>query len=269
MYMRYLTMDFYYNIAIVLRSIPSRQMAAICALGLLSACTLGPKTYEIRGNGDSLLNRDVGGQSLSVVVRIIQLRDAEEYSKLTFDMIASGRTDSELLGPDLISKTEVVIVPGGKYSNTDKLENETKYLGVIALFRRPDQHYWRYLVSANAVRDNGLSFAVKDCYLTLIHTRSIAIPGQPQDAKPECNATQALHQGQGGPNSTQPTQPIGRPSQGYHKHSGVPKKPPPPTVNVGIQNSVAPASTSIESDGVNSINIGGTSASPAALDPNR
>jgi hypothetical protein len=70
-------------------------------IALLSACAAPPKPkpFTLKGEGAQTLNRDANGKSLSVVVHIYQLKDAREFSKLTFDMLASGRSaDSELLG---------------------------------------------------------------------------------------------------------------------------------------------------------------------------
>lgn len=168
----------------------------IAALALLSACASGPKSFMIKGEGDPVLNRDINGKSLSVVVRIYQLKDAREFSKLTFDMLASGRPESELLGPALLDKTDVVVVPGGEYASTEKLLDETRFVGIVAFFRSPDAYYWRQLVDADAIdkqsgvanRATPLKFRVQDCYIMLTGTKPVALPGQPQNARPECAA---------------------------------------------------------------------------------
>lgn len=152
----------------------------------LTGCTSAPKTFEIRAEADPVINRDTSGNPLSVVVHVYQLRDANEFAKLTFDTLASGRPVNELLGKDLLEKDEVLLVPGATYSNTNKLGEETKYLGIVALFRQPDQHYWRYLVDADSVRKSGLRFKVQDCYLALSSIRPSVIPGQPDGAPPAC-----------------------------------------------------------------------------------
>jgi type VI secretion system protein VasD len=159
------------------------------ALSMLAGgCSSGPKAYAIKGDGDPVLNLDVGGKSLSVVVRIYQLRDAKEFSKLTFDSLADGRPENELLGPALLDKADVVIVPGGTYTSTEKLHEETRFVGIVAFFRRPDQFYWRQLVEADVVRSQGLTFRVQDCYVMVNGIKPFPIPGQPANARPECGA---------------------------------------------------------------------------------
>lgn len=170
---------------------PLRALAALFAAGLMSLAlggcgTTGPKTYAVKGEADATMNRDSSGKSLSVAVRIYQLKDAMEFSKLTFDTVASGRPESELLGPDLLSQSEIIMVPNGKYANSDKLLDETKYLGIVGLFRQPDPHYWRFLIEADKIRSEGLSFRIQDCYLVVLSPKPAVIPGQPVNAAPVC-----------------------------------------------------------------------------------
>ena len=160
-------------------------------LVLIAGCASGPKVYEIRGEAAPVVNRDAAGAPLSVVVRLYQLKDAQEFSKLTFDTLASGRPESELLGAELLEKNEVVLVPGNKHTSSDKLREDTRYVGVVAFFRKPDQHYWRYLIDADKVRSDGLTFKAQDCYLSMLNVKPAPIPGQPQGAKPECNVALA------------------------------------------------------------------------------
>lgn len=157
-----------------------------------SACSSGPKSYGIKAEGDQRLNRDINGRSLSVVIRIYQLKDAKEFSKMTFDTVADGRPDSELLGPALLEKTDIVLLPGGSHSSTEKLLDDTKYIGIVAFFRRPDQHHWRQLVDADSVRSNGLLFKAQDCFLVINGMKAVTLPDQLPNARPECasgNAT--------------------------------------------------------------------------------
>lgn len=167
---------------------PGIAFMGLFGLLTLAGCASGPKTYEIRGEADPVINRDISGMPLSVVVHVYQLKEAGEFSKLTFDTLASGRTASDLLGKDLLEKNEVMLVPGTKYTGTDKISPDAKHVGVVAFFRQPDQHYWRFLVDADKVRSSGLNFKVQDCHISLLGGKPNLIPGQPSDAKPVCVA---------------------------------------------------------------------------------
>ena len=165
--------------------------AGLCILAL-AGCASGPTTYDVRGQADPVLNRDVSGKSLSVVVRLYQLKQSTEFSKLAFDSLASGRPETELLGTELIEKSEVVVLPGTQHVSTEKLSEDANYLGVVAFFRQPEPHYWRYLIPANQVRSKGVTFRLQDCYITLVDNKPEAIPGQPLDAKPACSNTTSV-----------------------------------------------------------------------------
>ena len=157
-------------------------------LFLLAGCatTPEPKSYEISADVDAVINRDITGQPLSVVVRLYQLKQAKEFNSLTFDLATSNRTDAELFGESLIQRSELLLVPGTTHISTQVLAPDAQYLGVVAFFRRPDAHYWRYLVDAGQIRRNGLSFQALDCYLQIKNAPVIPIPGQPLNAKPVC-----------------------------------------------------------------------------------
>lgn len=172
------------------------NLVAILCLGVLSACASAPKQYGIRGEGDQVLNRDINGKSLSVVVRVYQLRDAREFSKLTFDTLASGHPEAELLGPALLDRTDAIVVPGGNYVSSEKLHEEARFVGIVALFRNPDPRYWRQLVSVDSMtahdgflnKEKGVSFRVQDCYVMINGAKPIPLPDQTADAHPECGA---------------------------------------------------------------------------------
>jgi type VI secretion system protein VasD len=173
-----------------------RQAALLSIVALLAACAAPPKPkqFTLKGEGAQTLNRDINGRSLSVVIHIYQLKDAREFSKLTFDMLASGRTDSELLGSSLLEKSDAIVVPGGNFISTEKLRDETKFLGIVAFFRIPDPHHWRQLLDVETLKKHGLgpegnagaSIKVQDCYIRIIDIEPVLLPGQPPNAKAEC-----------------------------------------------------------------------------------
>lgn len=160
---------------------------------MTSACSMSPNgyAYNIRTEGAPVMNRDDNGKSLSVVVRIYQLRDASEFSRLTFDLLAQGRSEAQLLGPALVDKTDVVVVPGSVYVSPGQLHNETRYVGVVGFFRNPDPFYWRQLVPAKAVRSKGLIIRASDCFLTLGEVESLALPGWSPNLQPQCGGSYA------------------------------------------------------------------------------
>ena len=180
-------------------------LAAILAMGL-GGCgrpkAAPPVQIAVEGEAAPIINRDANGDPLSVVVRIYHLKDKAEFSRLTFDLATSGRPDEELLGPDLLGRTEVVAVPGTLSRRTLDLAPGTNYLGIVACFRKPDPDYWRCLVSREQLvqaRRGGkawpgrklplLSFKVQDCLLLLAAGKPEPIPGLPERPNPNPRPT--------------------------------------------------------------------------------
>lgn len=163
-----------------------KRVAILAGISALAGCASGPKSYEIKAVANPVINRDVSGRPLSVVVHVYQLKESGEFSKLTFDTLASGRPLAELLGKDLLEVSEVMLVPGSEESRSDKIHPEARHVGIVALFRQPDQHYWRVLVDADQVRSKGISFRVQDCFLSLVSPKASLIPGQPPTAPVSC-----------------------------------------------------------------------------------
>ena len=154
---------------------------------VLAACSSGPAVYPINGEAAPTINRDTSGKSLSVVVRLYQLKERTDFDRLTFDTATSGKSDSDLFGATMISMKELVLVPGGKQQIVEKLEPDTKYVGIVGYFRKPDPQAWRYLIDAKDARKQGLGFRVEDCYLEITAPTPQAIPGQVLPAHPVCS----------------------------------------------------------------------------------
>jgi len=184
------------------------SIAGLLALGPLACGTPkmvpgAPIKVALDAKASATINRDVSGDPLSVVVRTYYLKDKIEFSKLAFDLLASGRTDQELLGAECLGRSEYVVVPGATLMESLDLPPGTRYVGVVGFFRKPDPNFWRALVSLEQMKptkeqrkklklkdtDKGLiSLTVQDCYLALSGCVPELIPGQPQGAKPECES---------------------------------------------------------------------------------
>jgi type VI secretion system protein VasD len=142
--------------------------------------------FALKGVADERVNPDATDWPLSVVVRVYQLRANTEFSRLGFEAIAGGRPDTALFPRDFVAVNELVLVPGTTQQFNDKLLPETKYVGVVGFFRRPEPQYWRFIVDAQDVRNEGLVVLAKHCYLSAITPRAGLLPGQTPGGKPDC-----------------------------------------------------------------------------------
>jgi len=162
-------------------------LAGILIPLMLSACG-GPKMIAIHGESTAGLNRDAQGKPLSVVVHIYQLRSAEAFNRMTMDALLAGKTEQDLLGNTLISSKELTMIPGKSVTDSETIGEETRYVGVVGFFRRPDPGYWRLLFDADAIKSRGLVFKAADCFLQPVTAKNIAIPGQSSQPPAECTS---------------------------------------------------------------------------------
>ena len=152
---------------------------------VVSACSFGPrKDVGIRAEAASVVNRDDQGRPLSVVMRIYQLRDAGEFSRAPFEQLT--RRDRETLGNDLIDRREVVMIPDATFSDVQKLAEQTRYVGVMAMFRRPDGRMWRYVFDRNDFDRKGIALKLEECAIRVVEGKPIGVEGDPKAWSPEC-----------------------------------------------------------------------------------
>ena len=171
----------------------SRLVIAITIISAISACSSsGPVELKLQGDANPILNRDRTGKSLSLVLHIYQLKNAEEFNRLTFDTVSSGKTPTELLGNALVTHSEFVLLPGKINSLPITLQTDAQFIGVVGFFRKPDTQFWRALISGQALRDSKeLTIKAQDCYLQIVKPKTQLIPGQPTTLKADCGISPA------------------------------------------------------------------------------
>lgn len=162
----------------------------ISALLMAGCATQSPVT--IKSESTANINPDNKGKPLSIVLRIYQMKSKDKFNELTFDEFMSGKQASELLGDSLVVSNEIVLLPNSSTSINDIVQTNTRYIGVIGFFRKPDGNYWRALLDADAVRRKGLTLKVDECYLQATNIEALPIPGQPKEFKPDCAGGSAL-----------------------------------------------------------------------------
>ncbi|MDR1424835.1 MAG: type VI secretion system lipoprotein TssJ [Azoarcus sp.] len=148
----------------------------------------GPQEFALKARADANVNRDINGKSLSIVVRIYQLKDKNEFARLAFDKLASGRGDTELFPTEFVAVRETVLIPGATQEVTEKLVPDARYVGVVGFFRKPDARGWRFLVDSGAVTREGLNFTVRDCYFDGIQPKPEPSPGEADARAPRCTS---------------------------------------------------------------------------------
>ena len=79
------------------------------------------------------LNPNGGGQSLSTVVRIYQLKDAKTFDTLDYAQLQSS--DLQELKADLLATKDVVLRPNTSASVSEPMNEDAAFVGVVVFFR--------------------------------------------------------------------------------------------------------------------------------------
>jgi type VI secretion system protein VasD len=137
----------------------SKRLNAACKLvlaliifimgGVTIGCGSGIKDIRVTLLPTYRLNPDESGAPLSVVVRVYQLRNRERFDRADFR--ALWRNDEKVLEGDLLERREVTVYPETKASIELQVDAKkgVQFLGVMALFRKPEGELWRQVMSSD------------------------------------------------------------------------------------------------------------------------
>lgn len=131
--------------------------AAVLAAG----CSSDTRKWQLALTSTKTLNEDDSGAALPVVVRVYQLKGKDKFQQATFK--ALWKNDKELLEGELVERKEIMVHPDTETVLDVELDvkHGAAYLGVMALFRKPDVMSWKELVPAQASSLNPFTPKVK------------------------------------------------------------------------------------------------------------
>lgn len=86
---------------------------------------------------------------MSVIVRVYQLKNRERFERADFR--ALWKNDEKVLEGDLLERQEVTVYPATKTSVELQVDQKkgVQFLGVMALFRKPEGELWRQITSSD------------------------------------------------------------------------------------------------------------------------
>lgn len=133
----------------------------LVAATILVGCSSDSKKWQVIMTPTGTLNQDDSGTSLPVLVRVYQLRAKDKFQQATFK--ALWKNDKEVLEADLVDRKEITIQPDTKaVLDLDvDAKHGVAYLGIMALFRKPDVEGWKQVVAAESSKLNPLTPKVK------------------------------------------------------------------------------------------------------------
>lgn len=124
------------------------------------------RSITLRLHASPSLNAGDDRQPLALAVRIYKLRQPTAFQRMSFENFLSPRSEQELLGSDLLDVREVMLIPGQRYEAVEKVTREASHIGVVALFRAPDEGRWRAVFAASEAEKSGITIG--------LHARAIS-----------------------------------------------------------------------------------------------
>ena len=137
----------------------------VCVLvigGLLTGCTTTRKMLnldtaaKLEFTADKQLNPDNDGRPSPLVVTVIKLQDKRNFERQ--DFLSLYENPQETLGADYLGRVRLQeILPGGEHTETLELDENVKYLGLIAEYTQYDKAKATALVAIEPHKTNTYS----------------------------------------------------------------------------------------------------------------
>lgn len=129
----------------------------LLAVVLIAGCGSDTKKWRLVFAATHALNPDDSGEAFPVVVRVYQLKGQERFQRATFTDL--WKKDKEFLEGDLLSRKEVTVHPDSQPVLDLDLEVKqgAAFVGVVALFRKPDVTLWKQVFPADLSALNPLT----------------------------------------------------------------------------------------------------------------
>jgi type VI secretion system protein VasD len=129
------------------------------------------------------LNAANDNKPLALVVRLYALKDPTSFQQTPFDSFTDPDKEKSALGADLLSVREVTLIPGQRYTATEKVSREAQAFGIVALFRDPAIQRWKLTFDPAKSEKSGIIIGLHNCAMTVTNGSVIApqqgMPSQP------------------------------------------------------------------------------------------
>ncbi len=112
------------------------------------------------------LNAGTEREALPLLLKVYRLRSPSRFNQASFDDFLDDDQIRSDLSTTLLGSRQMLLLPGQRYTSTQKLPAEAKYLGLVALFRGPAPHRWRFLYDVSKSGETGITLGVHACALS-------------------------------------------------------------------------------------------------------
>jgi len=148
-----------------MKRVARRRWILAVGIAALVACSHKPPVLGLHLRGDAQLNPDAAGASLPVVVYVYQLKRPDRFNQADFR--ALWKAPGDALAGDLVERQELTLRPGEERDVEVKRNLDSRYLGVVALFRTPQGDRWRRLLPLTDKRKQAFRLSLRDSQVEL------------------------------------------------------------------------------------------------------
>ncbi|AOI69305.1 hypothetical protein WI73_23145 [Burkholderia ubonensis] len=139
-----------------------------------------PRNVGITLAAASNLNAANDNKPLALVVRLYALKDPTSFQQAPFDSFTDPDKEKATLGADLLNVREITLIPGQRYTATEKVSREAQAFGIVALFRDPALQRWKLTFDPAKSEKSGIIIGLHNCAMTVTGGAVIA----PQQGAP-------------------------------------------------------------------------------------
>jgi type VI secretion system protein VasD len=126
-----------------------------------------PRQIALTLDAGTNLNAGTAKRGVALVVRLYALKDPTSFQQAPFDTFLDPNKEKQVLGQDLMQVREVTLIPGQRYTTTEKVPYEAGALGIVALFRQPATQRWRLVFDPKASEKSGVLVGMHACAMTV------------------------------------------------------------------------------------------------------
>jgi len=139
---------------------------ALAACGGDTILAPAPTKVSMNVMASNTINPNAEGRASPVVIRIYRLKSPAIFNEA--DIFQLFEAEGATLGPDLLGREEMVVMPGSNQILDREVPDDTTYIGVIANFRDADHAIWRGSAPITAHHTTDLAVGLRDSAVSVV-----------------------------------------------------------------------------------------------------
>ena len=137
------------------------------------------RAVTLRLHAGAVLNTDATGRPLALVVRVYRLKNTESFLQSPYESFQPDTSyKSSTFAQDVIEMREIVLAPGQQSESIEKLGMDVGALAVVALFRAPQQHRWRFVFDAKTAAASGITLGLHGCAMSVAQGQPVGVAAE-------------------------------------------------------------------------------------------